>query len=459
MNNKKFAVFEQYPVPKAIATLALPCILSMIVNLVYNMADTFFVAQTGDANQVAAVSIATPIFLLLMAVGNIFGIGGSAFLSRSLGEKRFDRVKNISSFCFWLGIIAGVVMALFFFALMPFLLKWCGASANTYGYAKDYLSWIAWGAPFVVLSVVLSNLVRGEGSAKTAMSGMMFGTIVNIVLDPIMILGMNMGVAGAAIATIIGNACSALFFFIYILWGKRSMMSLKLADFTMRNGIFKNVVSIGIPGSLNNVLMSVSAILMNNFLGSYGDEHIAAMGIASKANLIVVFILLGLGMGVQPLIGYTYGAKNYTRMKAVMKHTMLYSVIWGSVVTVIYFFFDEQIIRFFIDTPSIVESGVHILHALMLAMPVLGIMFVFSFSFQAIGKALPALILSLSRQGLVYVPMLFIGRAVAGLNGIVYAQPIADVVSLALAVSMFLSISKEFGTNENSAATAVSADE
>ncbi len=443
MHNKKLEVFENYPIPKAVATLAIPTVLNMIVNIIYNMVDTFFVAQTGDSNQVAAVSLATPIYLLLMASGNIFGIGGSSFLSRSLGEKKLDRVKKISSFCFYGGIFVSLIMSFFFIVAMPVLLKWCGASENTYGFAKTYLTWIAYGSCPIVLSVIFSNLIRSEGSSKTAMFGMLVGTIVNIILDPIMIITLGWGISGAAIATVIGNICSIVFYLVYIIFGKRSILSLNIKHFSVKEGILKNVFSIGIPGSLNNVLMSLSNILLNFFLSKYGDAHVAAMGIAMKANSVVVFLQLGLGMGIQPLIGYSYGSKNYTRLRGTIKFSLVISFILGILVTAVYFLFTSQIISFFIKDPVVIESGVMMLRALMLAIPFLGIMFIFNFSFQAMGKAIPSLMLSLSRQGFVYLPLLLIGRALAGLNGIIYAQPIADIFSVIMSIVMFLYINKK----------------
>ncbi len=449
---RNLEVFEKAPVPKAVAALAIPTVLSMLVSVLYNMVDTFFVARTGDPNQVAAVSLATPVFLFLMAAGNIYGIGGSAYLSRSLGEKKTERAKHISAFCFYAGIGTGIVLGALFIAGMPFILKWCGASPHTAGYARDYLSWIAWGAPAVVVSTAFTNLVRGEGSARAAMIGMMIGTVVNIILDPIMILTMKMGVAGAAIATVIGNLCSCAYYMFYILSGRHSILSLKLSDVRTDDGIAANVFAIGTPASLNNVLMSLSNILMNNFLAGYGDIPVASMGIAMKANMLPVFMQLGVSMGIQPLIGYNYGAKNYKRMKETMRFAMLTNVIVGAAITVVYFFFTRQIISFFIDNREVVDRGVYMLRALMISMPVLGIQFIFSFTFQATGKAIPSLILSISRQGFVFLPALIIGRAVAGLDGVTFAQPIADYVSIAIALIMFLSMNRGFKAAEAEAA-------
>jgi multidrug efflux pump len=449
---KNIEIFEKVPVPKAVLKLAVPTVISMIVTVLYNMVDTFFVGQIGDPNQVAAVSIATPIFLLLMAAGNMFGIGGSTFLSRALGEKNYEKVKHISSFSFYGGIAAGVIGGAIFLLFADPILIASGASSNTLSYAHMYLVYIAWGAPFVVLSSAFSNLVRGEGAAKVSMNGMMIGTIANIILDPIFILPqfsfgfvhiplLNMGVGGAAIATVLGNILTVVYYLIYIISGK-SLLSLHPSDFMIGTGILTGVIAIGLPASINNILMSTSNIILNKFIAAYGDIAVASMGIAMKANMLVAFVQLGLAMGSQPLIGYNYGAKNFTRMKAVMRFTMISNVIAGTILAIIYLIFTRQIVGSFINNEAVITQGIPMLRALMLSAPVLGIMFVFEFTFQALGKAVPTLILSISRQGFVFIPMLFAGRAIAGLNGIIFAQPIADVLAVFISLAMFMKIRK-----------------
>ena len=440
---KNLDVFEKDPVPTAVAKLALPTVASMLVNVVYNMVDTFFVGKLADPNKVAAVSIATPVFLFLMAAGNMFGIGGSSFISRALGEKKIDKVKHISSFCFYGGIIVGAIGALFFFTCMPVILSLIGSSENTAPFASEYLLCIAYGAPLIVLSTAFSNLVRGEGAATVSMVGMMAGTITNIVLDPIMIINMKLGVAGAAIATVIGNAVSLVIYMKHVT-SKKSLLSVMPSDFRIGERIAASVIAIGIPASLNNILMSLSNIVMNNFLSKYGDIPVASMGVAMKANMLVVFLQIGLGIGIQPLIGYCFGAKNFKRMKSAMRFAMLSNFILGVVMLAVYIFFSRQIISSFISDEQVIKMGVTMLNALMISGPVLGILFVFNFSFQAMGKALQALALSVSRQGFVFLPMLFIGRAVAELNGIIYAQPIADIVSVVIATGMFLVNNRNF---------------
>ncbi|MCR5724917.1 MAG: MATE family efflux transporter [Treponema sp.] len=453
---KNIDVFERDPVPKAVFKLALPTVLSMIVSVFYNMVDTFFVGKTNDPNQVAAVSVATPVFLFLMAAGNIFGMGGSSFLSRALGEKQYDKVKRISAFCFYAGIITGIVGGILMEVFMTPILHAVGTSENTFGFAHTYLSWIALGGPAVVLSFAYGNLIRGEGSAQNAMAGMMAGTIANIVLDPFFILKgftvpilnwnipcLGMGVGGAAVATLIGNLVSIAVFMAHVC-SKNSVLTINPRYFSARGGIFKGVLVIGLPASITNVLMSLSNIVMNKLLVSYSDIAVAGMGIAMKANMLVIFVQLGLAAGIQPLVGYNYGARNFKRLKAVMRFAMLCVVVAGSVLTAVYFVSTRNIVSIFIRDEAVIDMGVKMLRALMLSGPFIGIMFVFNFSFQAMGKALASLMLAVSRQGFIFLPMILAMRVIFGLDGVIFAQPVADLCSVFMAFCMFLSMNKGF---------------
>ena len=448
---KNIDVFEKEPVPVAVLKLAIPTVLSMIVAVFYNMVDTFFVGMTNDKFQVAAVSVATPVFLFFMAAGNIFGVGGSSFLSRALGEKKYDKVKKISSFCLYSGIFVGILGAVLMFSFMTQILNAVGTSENTFGFAKEYLSWIAYGGPVIVVSTAFTNLIRGEGAAQSSMKGMMAGTIANIILDPIFILDsflgipcLGFGVAGAAIATVLGNIISIIFFFIHVC-KPTSVLSLNPKYFQIRNGILKGVLLIGLPASITNILMSLSSIVMNKFLVTYGDAAVAGMGLAMKANMLVIFVQLGFGMGIQPLVGYNYGAKNYHRMKNSMKFAVLCNVIAGVALTALYFIFTRQIISiFFKEDETVLAIGVKMLRALMLSTPVIGIQFVLNFSFQAMGKAKESLTLAISRQGFIFLPAIIVFDHFFQLNGLIFAQPVADLCSITLALIMFAFMNKEF---------------
>ena len=444
MNQK---IFESESVPKSVMTFAIPTVLSMLVVIIYNLVDTFFIGKTGDPNQVAAVSLVMPVFLLLMAFGNMFGIGGSSLISRLLGEKNIDKVKHVSAFCFYGSIIVGIILMLLFLLFMPFIMNMIGTSPDTIGFARDYLTYIAYGAVFIVLANAFGNIIRAEGAARQSMFGMILGTVVNIILDPVMIFSMNMGVAGAAVATIIGNICSMIY---YLLYFKRehSLLSVNIRYFTVKNGIMSGVFMIGVPATINNILMSISNIILNNFLVLYSDIAVAAMGVAMKANILVVLLQIGLAMGIQPLVGYCYGAKNFSRLKKVMKFTIICTVALGTFLSIIYLLFTGDIIKVFINNADVINGGILMLRALMLSGPLLGILFVFVFTFQAMGKALPSLILSISRQGLVFLPLLIVLNAMFGLKGLIWAQPLSDIASLIIAFIIFLRIKKDFDNIE-----------
>ncbi|WP_028328698.1 MATE family efflux transporter [Brachyspira alvinipulli] len=440
-SDKKIEVFENYPVYKALITLALPTIFGMMVNVFYNMVDTFFVGKTNDPNQVAAVSLTMPIYLLLMAFGAIYGIGGASYISRSLGAKNYDKAKQTSSFAFFASVATGLVCMTVFLIFMKQILKLSGASINTYQFAKDYLMIVAFGAIFVICQMSMGQIVRSEGSSKEAMIGMILGTVINIILDPIMILYMKMGVAGAAWATIIGNACST-FYYIWHIAKKSTFLSVKLKDFSMHDDILKNVFAIGLPVFINNVLISCANILINNFASGYNDNVVAGLGVSQRIFMLVILVFIGLAQGIQPFIGYNFAAKNYKRMNAAIKLSCLVSFILGSIFLSSAFLFASHSIRIFIDNDEVVEYGVKFLMASYSVAPIIGFQFVFMSTFQALGKALPSLVLSLSRQGIAFVPAIVIGTKFFGINGIIWAQPIADIVSIILAGIMYIYIYK-----------------
>lgn len=432
-------LFESAPVAKAVTVMAVPTMISMLVVVIYNMADTFFIGQTGDPMQVAAVSLATPVFMVFMALGNLFGIGGSSAISRALGEKKAERAKNISSFCCYGSLGLGIIMALLFLAGMDGILKLIGASANTIGYARDYLTYIAFGGPFIMFGTAFGNILRGEGAAKESMIGNMIGTVTNIVLDPIMILGLNWGVVGAAVATVIGNMAASGFYLLYFL-RKKSSLSIRLGDFKAGERIAAGVMAIGIPASLNNILMSCANIVLNQVLISYGDTPVASMGVAMKANMLLVLLQIGLCSGIQPLIGYNYGARNRKRLMQVFRFTGICAVIMGTLLTILMVAARETIIRAFIDDGQVIAYGIQMVIALQISGPVLGILFLCINTIQGMGKAVPSLVLTICRQGVVFIPSVYILNGIFGLDGVIYAQPVADFISIVMSLVICLGI-------------------
>lgn len=439
--NKNQELFENAPVSKAVAVMAIPTMISMLVVVIYNMADTFFIGQTNDPMKVAAVSLATPIFMVFMALGNLFGIGGSSAISRALGEHKPEKAKHISAFCCYGSLGVGIFMALISILGMELILKLIGASENTIDYARDYLFFIALGGPFIMFGTAFGNILRGEGAARESMIGNLIGTIVNIVLDPIMILVFGWGVVGAAVATVIGNMAASLFYLSHF-FRKKSSLSIHWKDFKLGENIPVSVASIGIPASLNNILMSCANVVLNQMLVSYGDTPVAAMGVATKVNMLVVLLQIGLCAGIQPLIGYNYGARNKKRLMQVFRFTGLCAVVMGTVLTLFMVVARQSIIRVFINDAEVVNYGIQMVIALQLSGPVIGILFLCINTIQGMGKALPSLILTVCRQGLVFIPLILILNGMFGLDGVIYAQPVADYISIVLAVVICLLIFK-----------------
>ena len=443
-------LFEKAPVPKAVATMAVPTMISMLVVVIYNMADTFFIGQTKDPLQVAAVSLATPVFMIFMALGHLFGIGGSSAISRALGERRKDRAWHISSFCCYGSLGLGVMVAVISVLGMDQILHLIGASENTIGFARQYLTIISIGAPTIMFSTAFANILRGEGASRESMVGNLLGTIVNIILDPVMILGLGWGVSGAALATIIGNIAACFFYISYYVRGK-SMLSIHVKDFRMGEGIAASVAAIGIPASLNNILMSFANIILNQALVGYGDTPVAAMGVALKSNMLVVLLQIGLCVGIQPLIGYNYGSGNKKRLMQVFKFTGVVSVIMGMLLTLFMIIARKTMIQVFINDAEVVSYGIRMVVALQLSAPFIGILFLCINTIQGMGKALPSLVLTVCRQGLIFIPLIFILNAMLGLDGVIYAQPAADYLSIlvGIMICMHLFRSMEHREREN----------
>lgn len=444
MQDKTTEIFRDAPVPKAVISNIIPSIISMIMVLVYNLADTFFIGQTKNALMVAAVSVATPAFLFFMAVGMLFGIGGTSLISRLLGEGREERARHVSAFCFWTGATIGVVsMALIWFFANP-ICRAIGASDDTVGYATQYLRIVATGIPFLIVGNSFSNIIRAEGAPKIAMTGMILGNMLNVVLDPIMILFLGWNVAGAAIATVIGNVAAAVFY-VYHLISEKSPLSIRIQDYQAGGRIATDVFAIGIPASLNSILLSTSNIIINNVMSDYGDMAVAGLGVAMKVNLICIMLLIGLGSGIQPLLGYCFGAGNRQRYVAVLKFSAGLAFALSMVMTVICYFGAGPLVSAFLEDPDAFQYGMSFARIYIYSGPVMGILFVFINAIQATGAAIPSLILSVSRQGLLYIPILMIFRQIFdSARLIAAAQPVTDYLSSALAVILFIYTYKKY---------------
>lgn len=434
--NAENELMARMKVSKAVATMAIPSVISSLVTVVYNMADTFFVGQTGDPLQVAAVSLTNPIFILFMAFANMFGMGGSAVASMALGEQNQKRMKQVSAFITYASLAVGILFALVLAGFMQPILSIFGANEETYALARGYVFHISYGAPFIIWSAAASFVVRSEGASKEAMIGSMIGTIANIVLDPVLISGFHLGAAGAAVATTLGNILASLYYLWYFV-KKSNNFSIGIRNFTCRYGIFSGICSCGLPTAIFSTLMSVSTIVLNQILVAYGNAPVAAIGIVFKANMFITFLQMGLANGVQPLLGYNFGSGDKKRFQDIAAYTKKCCIVIGILATLLFFVFRRQIIGLFIQDEEVIMYGVRMLIAYMLSGPVIGILFMNMNCMQSVGKAFWATILSVLRQGVLLIPLLFLLNALGGLTGVIYGQALTDYIAVILSVLMW----------------------
>ena len=426
-------LFEKMPIGKAYMKLALPVVFSSVLTLVYNMVDMFFVARTGDTNIVAGVTLCGPIFTLLIAMGDIFGLGGASVISRLFGMKKNEDGKRLSVFCldgcFIFGFFVAVVLLVFQNPIFQLL----GVTTETMSAASKYYFWIALGSPFVILALAPTNLLRTEGHATAAMIGSVTGSIVNMILDPLFIFGLNMGAGGAAIATVLGNVCADIFY-VWFIFHKSQWLSMRLKGFHISRGEVKEILRIGIPSSITNVMQSIGVMVLNNFLLPYGNDKIASYGIVSKITMIVVMIMVGFSFGGQPLYGYLYGAKMKERMQGCMKYAYCLVVGLAICMSLVLACIAPFMISIFMNDTGMIATGVPMLRAVLLGMPFIGFTMVTTCIFQSCGKPVEALVLSAGRQGVFYAVIIFVLSAVFGYFGVIFAQASSDIFTALIAL-------------------------
>ena len=429
-------LFENTPVNKAYLKLALPLVMSMIVTMIYNLADTYFIAATGDTNLVAGVSLCAPIFTMLMAFGNIFGQGGTSLISRMLGQKDHAGVRHVSAFCFYAAIICGALVGVIMLVFSGPLLNILGANSDTFQHAFNYYIVLAIGAPFTVASFIPSNLLRAEGLSKESMIGTISGAVLNIILDPILISVCGMGSMGAAVATIAGYILSDIYF-IFIILRKSRQLSLVPAEMKIQPAQAGQIFGIGIPAAITNICSSICLILTNQFLLPYGNDKIAAMGIVLKVTMVAQLIMTGLAFGGQPLIGYLYGAKNHTKMRQLLRFSFSFISITAMVIAVIIFAAAPLILKGFMDSEEIISIGTVMLRWQVASNLMAALVQLFTIYFQSAGRMVGSFLLSISRQGVVFIIVLVVFANIAGLNGIIASQFAADLISAVLGGLLF----------------------
>ncbi|WP_203640841.1 MATE family efflux transporter [Levilactobacillus andaensis] len=421
-------LFERSSIPRAYFKLALPVVLSMVASMIYNLADTFFVSQTQNTNLVAGVALCTPLFSLLIAIGDIFGLGGSSLISRLLGEKAYHTGSRVSSFCLYGSVVFGLITTALLLVFDRPILHMLGATTATYPYASQFYRIMAAGAMPIIVSIVPGNLIRTEGFATQSMIGTMVGTVITIILDPILIFPLRLGAAGAALATVIGYTISAGAL-VYLTKRYCQVISVDPKISRISWSLVGSVLFIGIPGSITNLMQAFGTTVLNRYLVDYGPTRVAAMGIVLKVYMIIMLVMVGFAFGAQPLIGYTFGAKNMARFKKILHFDLLVEVVYALVFAVILMILAPQIIALFLHNAAVITAGTYMLRVFLLTTPFVGAVLVYTTVFQSTGKASGALIMSLSRQGIVFYVMIVAGAMLFGYHGVIWAQPAADVVT------------------------------
>ena len=437
VNDRQLELFRSGKVSAAVLRNAVPAMIAMLMVLVYNLADTFFIGQTHDDLQVAAVAMCTPVFLIFMAIGTLFGLGGTSVISRALGEGRMDYARKVSSFCMWSCVGIGIVMSALFLIFMDQLLGLMGVGEGVWEHAKTYMVIVSFSGPFVLLANCFSGILRAEGQARASMTGTLIGNLVDLVLNPVMIIWLGWEIRGAAISTVIGNVLSAGY---YLLCYRRgtSLLSIHPRDFSVKEGICKNVLAIGIPAALGPLMMSVSQVILNGRMMAYDGMAVAGMGVASKVTMITGMVCLGLGQGVQPLLGYCVGARLWERFRKALAFALAFALAISAVMTGVCYLFTEEIVNLVLTREDAFDFGCRFSRILLTTSFLFGVFHVFANTLQAMGAATPSLIINLSRQGFLFIPVLFALEALLGLDGLLWAQPVVDVLSLLLAVALYI---------------------
>ncbi len=438
--DQKILLFEKMPIPRAIARLAVPTILSSLVMVIYNLADTYFVGMLNDSVQNAAVTLAYPVLLAFNAVNNLFGVGTSSMMSRALGRRDYETVRRSSAFGFYCSLLCGILFSLLCTVFKAPLLTALGADEATRAATDSYMLWtVTWGAAPSILNVVMAYMVRSEGASLHASIGTMSGCFLNMILDPVFILpwGFNMGAAGAGLATFLSN-CFACGYFFVLLYVKRkhTFVSVSPKKFGFQRFIVLGICAVGIPASIQNLLNVTGMTILNNFTSGYGADAVASMGIAQKINMVPFQIALGFSQGIMPLVSYTYSSGNHRRMKDTVLFAIKLMLPAMICVTLGYYMWADRLIALFMDNEAIIAYGTKFLRGLCLAQPLIYMDFLAVGVFQALGLGKNALIFAIMRKIILEIPALFILNYLYPLFGLAYAQPVAEFVLTIAAVVM-----------------------
>ncbi|WP_434303373.1 MATE family efflux transporter [Clostridium botulinum] len=439
-------MMEKESISKVLLKLSVPAIIAMLINAIYNIVDTMFVGMLNNTSAIAAVSIVYPLFMFIGAIGVMFGAGGASYLSRLLGEKKKEEADKTLTSTIIIGCIFSLIFTVISIIFLDKFLLMYGATETIMPYAREYGYTIVLGAVFTIGTGIMSNTIRAEGNSKYSMIATCIGGVINIILDPIFMFKFGMGIKGAAVATVISQIVSFVFLLRYY-YSKKSYIKLGIKFFKPTFNMFFEILKIGIPIFVTQVLASFALGFMNLGAKPYGDAAVAAMGIVFRVMSIGFYIVFGIGQGFQPVAGYNYGAKNFTRLKEAVKLSIKWSIISGIVISILFIVFAEGCMLIFTRDREVINIGIKAFRAASLLFPLFGYVNTYAVLYQALGKALGAFILSISRQGIFYIPLIFILPKFIGLEGVIFCQTAADglafIETFIMAIWLNKSLKKE----------------
>lgn len=444
----QYQKMTQTPIPKLIVTLAIPTIISMLTNAIYNMADTFFVSQLGTS-AAGAVGIVFSLMAIVQAIGFMLGMGAGSLISRLLGQQQNDEANKTGSTAFFTAVAFGLLLTLLGLSFLDPLMKILGATPTILPYARDYARYILLGAPVMCGSFVLNNILRSQGKAFLSMIGLSFGGFLNIALDPLFIFVFDLKTGGAAIATLLSQCVSFSIMLSFFLSGK-SVVQLSLLKVSKKFSTYLLIVKTGLPSFCRQGLASAATVALNVSAAVYGDAAVAAMSIVGRIFMFVFSAMLGFGQGYQPVVGFNYGAKKYQRVRQAFRFSILVGTILLTVLGAIGFIFAPQILALFRrDDQAVIAIGAFACRAQCAALLLQPVITISNMTFQVLGRSLQATFVSCCRQGLFFLPLIAILPACFGLVGVQLTQPIADVLTFSCCIPLLLSFFRDLKKMEN----------
>jgi len=428
-------------IPSLLVGLSIPSIIAMLTNAIYNLVDTFFIGRIGTS-AVGAVAVAFPIFNLIGAIGLTYGVGAASYVSRLLGAGEKEQADKAASTALFTSLATGIAFALLGLMYLDPLLIAFGATETIMEYAREYTMIIIMGSIFTMMNMTMNNLVRAEGNAQRFMVAMVSGALLNVALDPIFIFGFGMGIKGAAVATVISQSVSTVIILEYFV-RKKSFTNLSIRLFRFSLHIYSEIFKIGLPTFLRQFLSSFSVALLNNAAGAFGDHAVAAVGITMRVLMLGMMVLFGYGQAFQPVAGYNYGAKKFSRVFEALKFSILVTTVFATFFAIIGMVIPGSIVSIFSNDPEVIDVGSRALRAVSIFFPSFGFVITFTVLFQALGKGFAAGLLSMSKQGLFLIPAIIVLPRLFELNGVIYAQTIADFFTLFVAAILAMMIVKK----------------